>query len=42
MRQIQAIRASWSEGERRARAELGAARRAELCQQLFGEKVALI
>ncbi len=36
LRQAQEIQASWSPAERDERAQLGAQRRAELCQLLFG------
>lgn len=35
-RQVCQIRESWSQAERDERAQLGAQRRAELCQLLFG------
>ncbi len=36
LRQVEEIRQSWTQAERRERAEMGAQRRAELCQLLFG------
>lgn len=36
LRQAQEIRDSWTNAERDERAQLGAKRRAELCQLLFG------
>lgn len=36
LRQAQEIRDSWTKAERDQRAQMGAERRAELCQMLFG------